>query len=272
MPSRMINVTDADIEKLLLLKFSGDKEGISISTFAMPTLLPPTFHTLPTIIAQVGEFFAAIFGAPLASAIMDSVRQLIDHHDKMLLPDITPDDIISLMNQKLYDIASFPAFDLLRPDNGLSLENNLWNLFNHNHNDSNILQLLNARRAAATTTSTGAASTNSTTRAKRPRGAAATSSSSAAPAAPNTRAKTAQQQAADKLLLQAWYETLFVANPPLRGHKLPCLHWLAKVAPCSNQPQCQKQSNKKDHVLDVVVTAHLPAILVWLKTDPLTRF
>jgi hypothetical protein len=229
--------------------------------------------------ARTSGYLAVVYGAPLAMAVMEAVEQLVNYKEKMFLPHLATDDILKLVERRLYDLPNFPAFDLQRPVNGLTLEINLMNCLSHLHTDPNILQLTNARQAAAAPVAAAAAATSTSKGKKRTRTAAASSSTAAAASssvtvrgAPYTRAKTAAQRDVESNLLHDWYEELFKANPPLRGHTLPCLHWLMKKAPCVGHAQCQKHRDPKPHVLDAINTAHLAAIKTWITSDPLGRF
>ena len=88
---------------------------------------------------------------------------------------------------------------------------------------------------------------------------------SQAPMALTTRAGSTQA-------IKAWRAKLDSDNPLLVGVDLPCLYWLANIAPCLRHATCQKSAHKQPHVVSPVITAHKAKILAWVKTDPLSRF
>ena len=264
---RTVTITDAKLESLLKLEFA--PTTLRFEDLATPSDLPITIDNIKSFMQRICEHIAVIFGAPLAHAILRSIDQLVEFIELSDMPGLTVPDILVVTERKLFLAPKFPPFDITIAPNGLSLEQNLRDLFHCDRNDSGLWRMINSRAQDVQNLSAAATNPNNP-RQNRKRGSATVVPTQALlPAAPQTRATKA---ASDKIALTAWHAELTTNIPALVNIPLPCLYWLANVAPCNQSTTCNKQTHKKPHVLPPVMQPHKAAILTWLKKDPLGRF
>jgi len=267
----MCTATDIQYSRLILFDFLLDPP-LSLDTFACPNELPLTSLNLLSVITRIAESIAYIWGATVANSIIEGVRELLRMVTTGDHPTLTVSDMLSLVTYRMHTLPDDPAFDTSAIPDGSTVEERCNRYFSFRYNDRDVERKSKTHLLVRSETDDGS---NKKSRHSNPPGGRGASNAGAASAAgggpgPNTRAKA--KPAFDHKSQKDWLDTLATKIPALAGVTLPCLHWIAGVAPCAGHAACQKKSHVKDHVANAAITANMAVFKTWLKDDPLKRF
>ena len=267
--SRTLTISDTKLTQFLLLNFIPSE--FSLIDLATPSDLPLSFLNIDEFVNRVCEMLAIFYDPPLPMAILESVKRLVNFKRLLDCPNLTPNDVLELINRKIYLIEKSPLFDVNQP-NGLDLETRLRDYFFINYNDKELKRLEHARNAAAAERDAVVANSKPPNPNPNPNPNKRSRKTSAPALVSSTAPSTRSQTVKDKENLLKWHAQLITTVPALANIPLPCLYWLSNKAPCLQNAVCQKITIKKPHVISPIVQTHMAAILAWLKLDPLGRF
>ena len=260
--AKTVTISPPKLDAILLFDFT----KATLDELATPADIPLNFNTAKKIVKRFTSVLARLYGVPIGVAVENAMDTLVDLQENDDSPHLTPSDCLLLIQRRLYNLPQDPVFDVTKPPNGKTLEENLETYLRFTGQSPDLVRVVNAHLMSELD-SIPAANPKPSNRKRSLPAAAAT----APPTTRTTRSATLPD-AANAAKLKLWHELLIAEVGELKDVELPCLYFFAGLVPCHGHRLCQKKTHKKPHVVHPLVKKHELVVKNWLKLDPLGRF